>query len=36
MTLPVTLAVEGSQFVELKEKKNKQAGYKGIKTHKIN
>ena len=27
MTLPVTLAVEGSQFVELKEKKNKQCHF---------
>jgi len=35
MTLPVTLAVEVSQFVGLKEKKNRQAGYRGRKTHKI-
>ena len=27
MTLPVTLAVEASQFLGLKEKRNKQAGY---------
>ena len=35
MTLPVTLAVEASQFLGLKEKRNKQAGYSGKKTHKI-